>query len=99
MEADDLRTELRHEIAHFFVEGAGGAVVVALGAVATADKALNLFAGVVVVAVAGELLRRVRLERRSPAERMAPRWSDAWQRLHGREPMLPRPAVKARAGR
>ncbi|HEY8439095.1 MAG TPA: HPP family protein [Candidatus Limnocylindrales bacterium] len=74
-------------------------LLVALGAVATADKALNLFAGVVVIAVAGELLRRVRLERRSPAERMAPRWSDAWQRLHGREPMLRRPAVKARAGR
>jgi hypothetical protein len=66
-------------------------LLVALGATATADKALSLFTGVVVVAVAGELLRRVRLERRSPAERMAPRRSIAWTRLHG--PGLPRPAM------
>ena len=74
-------------------------LLVALGAVATADKALNLFAGVVVIAVAGELLRRVRLERRSPAERMAPRWSTAWQRLHGRESVLRPAALKPRPGR
>lgn len=61
-------------------------LLVALGAVATADKALSLFAGVVVVAVAGELLRRVRLERRSPSERMAPRRSLAWSRLHSGVP-------------
>ena len=66
-------------------------LLVALGAVATADKALSLFAGVVVVAVAGEVLRRVRLERRSPAERMAPQHSLAWSRLRGLE--LPTPAV------
>jgi HPP family len=64
-------------------------LLVALGATATADKALSLLAGVVVLTVAGELLRRVRLERRSPAERMAPRRSIAWSRLHG--PALPRP--------
>lgn len=61
-------------------------LLVSLGAVATAEKALSLFAGVVVVAVAGELLRRVRLERRSPAERMAPRRSLAWSRLHSGTP-------------
>jgi hypothetical protein len=56
-------------------------LLVALGAVATGDKALNLFAGVVLIAIAGELLRRVRLERRTPAERMAPARSTAWSRL------------------
>ena len=58
-------------------------LLVALGATATADKALNLFAGVVLIAIAGELLRRVRLERRAPAERMAPRSSTARERLRG----------------
>jgi hypothetical protein len=58
-------------------------LLVALGATATADKVLSLLAGVVVVAIAGELLRRVRLERRSPAERMAPRRSMAWASLRG----------------
>ena len=66
-------------------------LLVALGAVATADKALSLFAGVVVIAIAGELLRRVRLERRSPSERMAPRDSLASSRLRGLE--LPTRAI------
>ncbi len=72
-------------------------LLVALGAAATADKALSLFAGVVVIAVAGEVLRRVRLERRSPAERMAPRRSLAWSRIHsggasrGQTPLALRP--------
>jgi HPP family len=69
-------------------------LLVALGASATADKALSLFAGVVVVAIAGELLRRVRLERRAPAERMAPPQSIAWARLRGRGLTTPaRPTV------
>lgn len=68
-------------------------LLVALGATATADKAVSLFAGVVVVAVAGELLRRVRLERRSPSERMAPRRSIAWARLHGPGLSRPRPSL------
>ena len=74
-------------------------LLVALGAVATADRALSLFAGVVVIAIAGELLRRIRLERRSPAERMAPRWSAAWQRLHGAEPLPGRAALRPRPQR
>jgi hypothetical protein len=67
-------------------------LLVALGAVATADKALNLFAGVVLIAIAGELLRRVRLERRTPSERMAPTRSIAWTRLRmpaGRPARIP----------
>jgi CBS-domain-containing membrane protein len=56
-------------------------LLVALGAVATGDRALNLFAGVILIAIAGELMRRVRLERRAPAERMAPARSTAWSRL------------------
>jgi hypothetical protein len=58
-------------------------LLVALGAAATAEKSLNLFAGVILIAIAGELLRRVRLERRAPAERMAPRMSAARERLRG----------------
>jgi hypothetical protein len=58
-------------------------LLVALGAAATADKALSLFAGVVLIAIAGELLRRARLERRAPAERMAPHASTARERLRG----------------
>jgi hypothetical protein len=56
-------------------------LLVALGATATLDKALNIVAGVIIVAFAGEILRRVRLERRAPAERMAPPKSLAWMRL------------------
>ena len=56
-------------------------LLVALGASATLDKAFAILAGVVIVAVAGELLRRVRLERRTPSERMAPQPSIASMRL------------------
>ncbi|HET7473910.1 MAG TPA: HPP family protein [Candidatus Limnocylindrales bacterium] len=56
-------------------------LLVALGATATADKALSIVAGVVIVALGGELIRRFRLERRTPSERMAPPRSMAWLRL------------------
>ena len=72
-------------------------LLVALGAAATAEKALNLFAGVVLIAIAGELLRRVRLERRTPSERMAPRGSMAWARLRGRVPAN-RPEIALKPG-
>jgi CBS-domain-containing membrane protein len=62
-------------------------LLVALGATATLDRVLALVGGVVIVACAGEILRRVRLERRAPAERMAPRDSIAWSRL--RRPLSP----------
>lgn len=52
-------------------------LLVALGAIATLEDAANLLAGVVILTVAGELLRRVRLERVAPAERMAPAQSQA----------------------
>jgi hypothetical protein len=66
-------------------------LLVALGASATLDKALAIAAGVIVVALGGELLRRVRLERRAPAERMAPRPSIASERLR-------RPSAQVRRG-
>lgn len=56
-------------------------LLVALGASATAERAFAIVAGVVIVAAAGELLRRVRLDRRTPAERMAPSPSIASLRL------------------
>jgi hypothetical protein len=52
-------------------------LLVALGSIATALDALNLIVGVLILALAGELLRRVRLERTAPSERMAPRASQA----------------------
>jgi hypothetical protein len=52
-------------------------LLVALGSIATLTDALNLMLGVVLIAVAGELLRRIRLERTTPAERMGPRSSQA----------------------
>ncbi|HET7030315.1 MAG TPA: HPP family protein [Candidatus Limnocylindrales bacterium] len=62
-------------------------LLVALGASATWDKAFAIVAGAVLLAIAGELIRRVRLERRTPAERMAPRPSIASMRL--RRPLAP----------
>jgi len=56
-------------------------LLVALGASATYDKAFAIVAGAVIVAIVGELLRRLRLERRTPSERMAPRPSIASIRL------------------
>jgi hypothetical protein len=52
-------------------------LLVALGTVATLDTALAVLAGVALVAVLGELIRRVRLERVAPAERRAPPSSSA----------------------
>jgi hypothetical protein len=52
-------------------------LLVALGSIATLTDALNLMVGVLLIAIAGELLRRFRLERTAPAERMGPRLSQA----------------------
>jgi CBS-domain-containing membrane protein len=51
---------------------AATALLVALGSIATLDKALWLVAGAAVIAILGEVVRLVRLERRVPAERRAP---------------------------
>jgi CBS-domain-containing membrane protein len=56
-------------------------LLVALGASATSDRAFAILAGAVIVGIVGELLRRLRLERRTPSERMAPRPSIASMRL------------------
>ena len=72
-------------------------LLVALGASATYEKAFAVVAGVVIVAIVGELVRRVRLERRTPSERMAPRPSIASMRL--RRPLSgTAPATKPRGG-
>jgi len=47
-------------------------LIVALGSIRTLEDSLNLMAGVLVVALVGELLRDVRTRRITPAERMAP---------------------------
>jgi hypothetical protein len=47
-------------------------LLVALGSIATLEASLSLMAGVAVVALLGELVRRTRLERVTPAERRAP---------------------------
>ena len=52
-------------------------LLVALGSVATVDRSLALIAGVAVVALLGEVIRRIRLERMAPAERRGPRDSVA----------------------
>jgi len=51
---------------------AASTLLVSLGGIRTSQDVINLAVGVVLVAIAGELLRRVRLNRMSPAERAAP---------------------------
>lgn len=51
---------------------AATALLVALGSIATLDKALWLVAGAAVIAILGEGVRLVRLDRRVPAEGRAP---------------------------
>ena len=58
-------------------------LLVALGSVATLDRAIAVAAGVLLLAAGGELLRRMRLERIAPAERLAPTDSVARLRLRG----------------
>lgn len=58
-------------------------LLVALGSVSTLDQAGALVAGVAIIALFGELIRRIRLERVAPAERLAPRDSIARLRLRG----------------
>jgi hypothetical protein len=47
-------------------------LLVALGSVATLERSLALLVGVAIVAVLGEGLRRLRLDRETPSERRAP---------------------------
>ena len=51
---------------------AATALLVALGSIATLDGALWVVAGAAVIAILGEIVRLVRLDRRVPAERRAP---------------------------
>ncbi len=57
-------------------------LLVALGGIQTADQALALMAGVVVITVVGEGLRGIRMHRLAPAERLAPRDSIVGRLLH-----------------
>jgi hypothetical protein len=50
-------------------------LLVALGSIKTLEDSINLMAGVVVIAIAGELFREARTRRVAPAERLAPRES------------------------
>jgi hypothetical protein len=51
---------------------AATALLVALGSIATPEQALWVVAGAAVIAILGEIVRLVRLDRRVPAERRAP---------------------------
>ena len=58
-------------------------LLVALGAISTPPQILATIVGVLIVAVAGEFIRRYRLDRPAPAERMAPPTSIARSKLRG----------------
>jgi hypothetical protein len=58
-------------------------LLVALGAIAKPEQVLATIVGVLIVAVAGEAVRRYRLDRPTPAERMAPPSSVARAKLRG----------------
>ncbi|HET9085496.1 MAG TPA: HPP family protein [Candidatus Limnocylindrales bacterium] len=58
-------------------------LLVALGAIAKPEQVLATIVGVLIVAVAGEAVRRYRLDRPTPAERMAPPASAARVKLRG----------------
>jgi hypothetical protein len=58
-------------------------LLVALGSISTLDQAGALVAGAAIIALLGELVRRVRLERVAPSERRAPDDSVARLRLRG----------------
>lgn len=58
-------------------------LLVALGVIGKPEQVLSTMVGVVIVAVAGELVRRYRLDRPMPAERMAPPASVARANLRG----------------
>jgi hypothetical protein len=62
---------------------AATALLVSLGSIATAEKALWVVAGVAVLTVLGEGVRRLRTERPAPAERDAPPVSELALRLRG----------------
>lgn len=58
-------------------------LLVALGAISKPEQVLATIVGVLIVAVAGEAVRRTRLDRPTPAERMAPPASAAHVKLRG----------------
>jgi hypothetical protein len=58
-------------------------LLVALGAISTPPQILATIVGVLIVAVAGELVRRYRSDRPTPADRMAPPASVARTTLRG----------------
>jgi CBS-domain-containing membrane protein len=58
-------------------------LLVALGAIATPQQVLATIAGVVLVTLFGEWVRRVRLDRTTPSERRAPARSVTRLRLRG----------------
>ncbi|MFL5686025.1 MAG: HPP family protein [Chloroflexota bacterium] len=58
-------------------------LLVALGSIAKPEQVLATIVGVLIVAVAGEAVRRYRLDRPTPAERMAPPSSAARVKLRG----------------
>ena len=58
-------------------------LLVALGAISGPSQILATIVGVLIVAVAGEIVRRYRLDRHVPAERLAPRASVARSKLRG----------------
>jgi hypothetical protein len=58
-------------------------LLVALGAISQPPQILATIVGVLIVAVAGELVRRYRLDRPVPAERFAPHASVARSKLRG----------------
>lgn len=58
-------------------------LLVALGAISKPEQVFATIVGVLIVAVAGEAVRRYRLDRPTPAERMAPPASAARVKLRG----------------
>ena len=58
-------------------------LLVALGAISKPDQVLATIVGVLIVAVAGEAVRRYRLDRPTPSERVAPASSIAGVKLRG----------------
>ncbi|MFL5755152.1 MAG: HPP family protein [Chloroflexota bacterium] len=68
-------------------------LLVTLGGIRTFEDGLNLVIGVVIVTALGELVRRIRLERRSPAERQAPAGGLMARWIRGAPPEERKPAA------
>jgi CBS-domain-containing membrane protein len=67
---------------------AATALLVALGSIATLERALWLVAGAAAITILGEGVRRIRLQRRAPAERRAPADSTTAVRLGRQDAMI-----------